>query len=374
MTKRSWQIPSILLTLVLTLAGCGGGGGGGTSSTPAGGNGTPPAPEVAELNFSVKPLAGAIPGGFSAGLSLNDSGQAVGLVDSGSAMNGARWSVGDAAPSATILEPLPGAGNDYSASYAINADGISVGESAQSGTTVAVYWPAGSTAPAALDVSSLLPGAASVAYSINSFGEIAGEAVNDAAGNTRAVYWRDSASLPVLLDNLTTAADAFGSAYAISDAGILAGESLNVDGTRVAVVWRPAAGGGFESPIELPLPAGQVTATALTIDASGLVGGESEEADGTVHGIVWLLDAQGTAEIKHDFGAGTSVAALCDDLDIAAGTSASGSGSDQVKLWDSSDPADSQNPLPGFSRAYGINDAAQIVGLSGLQGFVAIPE
>lgn len=355
-----WINLGLMAVAALTLSACGGGGSGG-------GGGPAPEPPVSSLVFETVALEG-LGGTFSAGIAINFEGLAVGFSDDGDSIKGAKWTVTAANPVATELEPL--AGNDYSAAYGVNSLGAAVGESQSGIPSVAVLWPAGVTQPTALSVAGLHEGGFSAAYGINTDGEIVGEGVIDAAGNTAALYWANSAASPV---QLATLGGSFASAYFINEFGLIVGESQKLNGDVVGALWRPAAGGGYEEPVELSFLAGDVSAVAFGINVDGKIVGESEAANGTVRGIVWTLNNAGdTVASIENLGSNTSAGAVNDDH-LIVGYSAALSGNDRAAIWNVNDLEDSQNIAAAFSQSYGVNNANQVVGLSAGQAFAALP-
>jgi uncharacterized membrane protein len=364
MKKLKLGILGMLVGVALTLASCGGGGGGGGAGGGGGGGGQ----TVAGLTFDLKALQSFLAGAFGAGVANNNSDQAVGMSDNGTAIKAALWTITDANPQPTALEPL--AGGTYSAAYGINDSGIAVGESAANANTVAVFWGAGATTATALGT--LGSAGFSAAYSVNNDGKIVGEEVVDGSGNTAPVFWSGTTAVPV---NLGTLGGEFGSAYFISEGGLIVGEAEVAAGGAVhAAFWRPAAvAGTYQAPVALAPLAGHLSSVAFGIDGSGRIVGESEAADGTVHGVIWTLDAAGTVTGTEDLGAGTSLVAG-NGVSRVVGFTAAGTGSDQAAIWDSANSADNQNLGPIFSQAYDVNDSTQVVGISGAQAFVAIPQ
>ncbi len=359
-------ILGLMAGVALTLAACGGGGGGGGGGAGGGGGGG--GQTVGGLTFDLKVLQSFLAGAFGAGVANNNSDQAVGMSDNGTAIKAALWTVTDANPQPTALEPL--SGGTYSAAYDINDNGVTVGESAANATTVAVFWGAGSTSASALGT--LGSAGFSAAYSVNNSGQIVGEEVVDASGNTAPIFWSGTTATPV---NLGTLGGEFGSAYFISEGGLIVGEAEIAAGGAVhGALWRPApVAGTYQSPVALPPLAGHLSSVAFGIDGSGRIIGESEAADGTVHGVIWTVNASGAVTGSEDLGAGTSLAAG-NSVGRVVGFTAAGTGSDRAAVWNGADVADSQNFGAAFSQAYDVNDSTQVVGIAGAQGFVAIPQ
>lgn len=376
------KLRNILIAMLaagtLALAGCGGGGGGGTGDgggavgggVVGGGGGPDPTP-VTTTTFSTT-LLGGLGGSFSAGIAINDSGLAVGLADNGSSIKGAKWTVTDAAPAATMLAPLTG--NNYSAAYGVNTAGIAVGESGATvnttadANTVAVFWSGSAVAqlPAPADNHG-----AYAAYSINATGQIVGESVKDAQGNTKAVLWLRPTTDSAILDTLHQDGWDYSAAYFIHDDGVIVGEAKPAGGAPRGVVWTPVAPDSYTFTLLPPLTGG-ASSVAFGIDAQGRIVGESEASNGTVNGVIWTVNILGTAiTTTQDLGANSSAQAV-NDAERVVGYS--GAGSAGSLLWNLASLADFKSLAPAFSQAYGINAGNQVVGISDNRAFVAIPQ
>lgn len=376
------QLRNILIGLVaasaLTLAGCGGGGGGGGGggAGDGGGGGAADPTPVTNTTFSVVPLGG-LNGSFSAGIAINDGGMAVGFADNGSSIKGAKWTVTDADPVATALEPLPG--NNYSAAYGVNSDGIAVGESGDfvaavpDANTVAVFWIENAVPllPTPLPAPADNQGAYA-AYSINASDEIVGESVMDASGNTKAILWDSPESTSTMNDTLHQAGWDYSAAYFIHDDGVIVGEAKPASGPPQGVIWTPApppaAHGSYSPPLLLPPLTVGGSSVAFGIDDQGRVVGESETSAGVIHGVIWTVNTLGTEVTSQDLGANTSAQAV-NDAERFVGYSGAGS-----LLWSLAKREDFKSLAPAFSQAYGINGANQVVGISDNRAFVAIPQ
>ncbi|MCP3176657.1 hypothetical protein MJO47_06040 [Desulfuromonas sp. KJ2020] len=367
-SHRKHLLSGLLLAGILSLAGCGGSGGGGGQTDPNGptpGSGT---------TFTTVDLQG-VGGQFSVAVAINDAGLAVGYADGTNGLKGAEWNVGDSAPAATLLQPLPG--NNHSAAYGVNDFGIRVGESEVGADTtdmaddrtVAVFWSSGSTEATALSTVGLFQSGASAALSISDDGLIVGEAAYDSIGNTVAVMWPSTSSDPVILSHLSADAEAFSSASFIGEDAVVVGESRNDEGEVQAVVWSPGPNGGYLDPTALSvLSASQVASAAYGRDEAGRIVGEVELASGEVHGIIWNTDGS----IAADLGSNTTAQAI-NNADILVGHAEVLSGNDQTAFWNADYPSIEPNLGVPFSQAYGINNYNQIVGLRGWTAFVALP-
>lgn len=372
-------LTGLLVTGILTLAGCGGNGGGG-GNNDGGGVVVDPTP-VTNTAFNLVNLTG-LGGSFSAGVAINDGGLAVGFADDGTSTKGAKWTVTDAAPAATPLSPL--GGNTYSAAYGVNAAGVAVGESGTTvstidpitnaivttidGNTVAVVWSAADAQ--LLPATGLFAGGTSAAYAISDDGKVVGEAVNDAAGNTVAIVWPSTVTAPVILGNLP--GGTFASAYFIGSDGRIIGEARNSAGQVQAVVWTPAAGGVFaagQAPTPLAELTGQLASVALGVEANGRIVGEAELPGNVVHGVIWNADGS----VAADLGANTSLQAI-NSVDRLVGYATPDATGTRAAIWNGASLVDTKNVAPAGSQAFGVNASSQIIGSNGVQAFVAIPQ
>ncbi|MHB1400375.1 MAG: hypothetical protein ACYDAI_18055 [Trichloromonadaceae bacterium] len=341
------KLRNILIVMLaagtLALAGCGGGGGGGgggagDGGVGGGGNGGVGNPTpVTTTTFSTI-LLDDRGGSFSAGIAINDSGMAVGLVDDGSSIKGAKWAIAGATPTAIVLAPL--IENNYSAAYGINALGTVVGESGATvnstadANTVAVYWKGSAVTQLPAPTDNL---GAYAAYSINASDLIVGESVKDAQGNTKAVLWLETPTGWAILDTLHQDGWDYSAAYFIHDDGLIVGEAKPNGGSPQGVVWTPAAGDNYTVTLLPPLTGG-ASSVAFGIDTQGRIVGESETGNGTVNGVIWTVNTLGTViTATQDLGANSSAQAL-NDAERVVGYS--GAGSTGSLLWNLANLAD----------------------------------
>lgn len=364
----------------LALTACGGGGGGTSGGSGGGGGGGGSQGPVAGTVFNTVALDG-LSGSFSAGVAINNAAtpEVVGFAeDSNQTVKAVSWTISGITPS-TASELSPLAGNSYSAAYGINDSGLAVGESGAFAdvnglpvadrNTVAVAWTAGAVDATALSTSGLLAGGASAAYGINSSGRIVGEAAYNLGGDTVAVIWVSVGANPVVLPHLFSGGTPVSAAYFINNDGSIVGESRNADGRMQAVAWIPGSGGDYGPPVAMLGVANQAASVAFAIDLDGRVVGEAELQDGTVQGMVWNDDGSTVASLGSD-----TSAAAANNADWIVGYSSAASGSDRAAAWNASDVNDSQNLASAFSQAYSVNDQNQIVGISGTQAMVALPQ
>lgn len=351
----------------LTLAGCGGS----SSSGPAAGQDSDPTP-VQNTVFSDPITLNGLGGTFSAGITINADGLAVGIVTTeGGMIRGAKWQVTDESPQAISLDPLDG--NVASAAYGINRAGIAVGESQGANSAVAVMWDEAGVITA-------LPVAghegSSSAYSINDLGLIVGESSPVAEGNSVAVMWDLDNGTSVSLHQAEWESSA---AYYVHHDGLIVGEAKPANGPRRGVIWTPAGEGQFE--VLLLAPADNdpnATSVAFGVDQFGRVIGETQ-VDGVVSGTLWSVNVVGNGLEDETQVAGENVSLQAiNDHDRIVGYTDALSGNDRAGVWNLADTEDNQNVAEAFSQAYGVNSATQIVGVrisdSEYQAFAVIPQ
>ncbi len=347
-------------------------GTGGTGGTGGGTGGGDDEPTVADTDFNPVVLVG-LGGNFSAGVAINIDGLAVGLSDNGSSVKGAKWLVTDASPTAIELSPLDG--NNYSAAYGVNDFGVAVGESGAIGSEP--------------------------------------DAIADA--NTVAVYWPSGDTLPSALSTEGLFAGGASAAFAINENGEIVGEAVNDDlGNTVAVYWASTSA----DPLVLNNLSGGSFSSAYFISSVGDVVGEAQNAQGQAQAAVWVPSAGGGYEapsslnpvannqirsaafgidfngsivgeaelvsglqgviwntdgsVDSTLGEDTSAQAI-NDVDRVVGYTAALSDSDHAAIWNAASIADFRNLASIFSQAYALNDNNEIVGMVGNQAFAAIP-
>ncbi len=363
-----------LLALTMALAGCGGGGGGSAANPDIDGDGIPntadalPNDPTRFAGSTTVLLAGITGGAFNTAMGINNNNQVIGLAENAATeVKAVRWNVNATTRTASApvtLEPL--AGNTYSAAYGINDAGVAVGESASGADTVAAFWPAGGTTATALSLTGFTVPAA--AYHINNAGQAVGEAT--VGGLNRAVLWNNTAATPVALGTLT--GGTYSSVYFINDGGLAVGEADNAAGATRAVAWLVSPLGAITAgPVDLGTLAGHAASFALGVDASGRVVGESETDSGESHATLWTINPQ-TLAVTARTDLGTGGAHAINTTNRIAGHLGTPS---LATLWDTRNTNLANGVSTGatFSQAFGLNNGNLVVGLSGTQGFVAVP-
>jgi uncharacterized membrane protein len=375
---RYWIVAAALTAL--TACG-GGGGGGGVAGLPGGGDGNGTPGDTALFTATaLQTLAGST---FSVAAGINGLDEVVGISNGAATpltFKAALWRVtaagGAAASEVTLLAMPPGAGA-YSAANAINDSGVIVGEveSTPGGPVAAVLWPSRTATSAEVVLLPQMGASRSAAYGINSAGRIVGEL--DSGTDSFAVLWPDRTTAPVILPTIAGQRDA--AAFFINDLGEVVGE-LADDREIHAVLWRPDAAGAYTNmPLLLPLAGALVggDCTALAINAAGDIAGEVTDPTGKLHAVRWIRGADGSYTVT-DLGAapaGSSASGINDGGRIVGHVQAAADGAATAQTWAAgSDAGVVLDPTLGESRAFAIDAAGRVVGRSGNQAFIALPQ
>jgi probable HAF family extracellular repeat protein len=200
-------------------------------------------------NGSMKPLPPFSGGNISEAFGANNSGQIVGIAETGYAdPTCMRPQVLDYiaviwGPDSSMQALNPYGNDQISAAVAINSNGQVVGGSgpcaplSPSIGAHAVLWQSGSST--ATDLGSLGGTTNNVAFGINGEGQIVG--ISGLVGNTaaRAFLWQDGGPMQ---DLGTLPGDVLSIAYSINDTGQVVGQSCDPTGNCRAVVWQDGVG------------------------------------------------------------------------------------------------------------------------------------
>ena len=187
-----------------------------------------------------------------------------------------------------------------------------------------------------------------VAYGINASGQVVGFAEN--ASGRKGVVWNGTS--PTILTGLTSSG---GIPYSINDAGTIAGQS-----NSKAVIWNgttPTALGSL----------GGSNSIAYGINNAGqVVGWSKTSGDAATNAVRW----NGTVPTTLDGLGGTSFAYAINATGQAAGLAYT-TGNSQAKavIWNGTTPTTLGSLGGNFGSAYGINDAGQVIGMSGSRAF-----
>ncbi len=164
---------------------------------------------------------------------------------------------------------------------------------------------------------------------INNIGQVVGSFVA-ANGNEHAALWQKDSQGNYSVTDLGTLGSVgnVSRALGINDAGQVVGIAFNDNGDERAVLWQKDPQGNYSITDLGTLGGGQ--GAASEINDAGQVAGFAFTANGEQHAVLWQKDSQGNYSIT--------------DLRTLGGTAA-------------------------FSRAYGINAVAQVVGLTSTPPF-----
>jgi len=250
------------------------------------------------------------------------------------------------AVSYSITELLPAKGDMETFAYGINAHGDVVGQSLSGDLSgSAVLWKNG--VPGVPKLLSTLDGGNSLARGINDIGQISGYSGN---GGT-PVLWTNG--IPA---NLATPAFPVGQASGINNAGKVVGEARLV-GQLKPILWNGP------QPLNIPLP-GPNFMGAVTINGHGKVAGFGAWPDGD-RAIVWN-SSDGSSTILPSLGASFSKAIGINNAGEVVGVSSENTPiAPHAVVWNGSVITDLGVPLGARSEAVGINNFGKIVGSSG---------
>ena len=197
---------------------------------------------------------------------INNAGQAVGYSDVGPAeFHAAIWERG-------VIRSLGTLGGVFSRARAINDVGVAAGmsDNANGNARGCIWWPNGTTTELPT-----LGGSESQAMDINERNQVVGFA-RDFNNVGRAFFWAKGA-----LFELPSLGDKFTKAEAINNFGVIAGWSQTADGYFHAVSWDSSY------PVDLGTVGGN-NSWAYDINDNGIIVGTSEDANGLLRATVWL--------------------------------------------------------------------------------------
>ena len=245
-------------------------------------------------------------------------------------------------------------GGGQSKAYGLNDLGQVVGESeTPSGESRAFLWlpePAYAL-PAGMNDLGTLGGSESVAFGINNLGQVVGRADTDAAGIYHAFLWDPQSGM----QDLGTLGGQVSEAYAINDLGDVVGRAQNADGVfRAFYRWSE----GLMEWVPLILPGDQESAGF----AIGYANLHMAGASYSTMNHAFAFGGEAGLYVLEDFGFGSTAFGL-DDL-RRVGSVTLESSADHAALWETLAVTDLGTLGGTNSRAYAINDFAQIVGES----------
>ena len=302
--------------------------------------------------YSTVDLGLVVSGHISLARKINVHGQVAGRTGalSGVDTRAVVWTVGGL----QILGALPG--GDFSAAYGINDSGVVVGSS----NTATIVRPFIWTSSQGMRPLPSLPGdRGGEALAINNNGEVVGYSTG--ATGAVAVLWTSDGEIV----RIGTLPDGTSSrAVAINNAGQVVGWSRSAAGRR-AFLW--SARDGIRDLGTLP---GDTESDALDINDSGYVVGASIGRNRHTSAFLWT-PSTGMVRLQTLQGGNYSRAIGINNKGQIVGTSASSAGTRAV-IWSYTGAIRDLHGLsrPGFldvimSEAQAINDAGQIVALSG---------
>ena len=247
-------------------------------------------------------------------------------------------------------------------------------EAAPGGAVVPAFWPSRTATLAQVVLLQQGTATQGAAYGINTAGRIVGELLT--GGIPSAATWSGPAAAPVNLPEATGTIAS--SAHFINDNGEIVGQVTDAIGEHAAL-WRPDAAGAYASaPILLP---GTTTmsgsSVALANNTAGTIVGEVTDNVGKVHAVKWTRDAAGTYT-PVDLGSASisSGAAGINDRGLVVGNAVIDvGGASRANSWDADTDTDlTVDATLGNSQAYAINAANRVVGVKGVQAFIAVPK
>jgi probable HAF family extracellular repeat protein/T5SS/PEP-CTERM-associated repeat protein len=344
-SMRRYLLPMLLITVLLGSTGAAGRppaarAGNAEAALPAGPSTAP--------RYTITDL-GALGGGITKGMGVNEHGQVVGSSQLGNYFYAFLWDDG----SMTNLGALAGLG---SWAHDINNAGQVVGVSQLSNfNSHAFRWQNG-----AMQDLGTLGGPLSYAFDINNSGQTAGSAERADDGIHHAVLWGSGGIVD--LGDLGNLWDTDSAAYGINDAGQVVGGSYNDAGEFHAFRWQ---NGGMQDLGTL----GGDTGTAMAINEAGQVVGASRPAGSIpVHAFLW----DGGMQDLGALGWNQSIAFDINEKEQVVGALQSGQSS-HAFVWANGQMQDLNGLIPAnsgwvLSEAHAINDKGQITGFGTVNG------
>ncbi len=266
---------------------------------------------------------------------------------------------------------LAGLGGNFSAGVAINIDGLAVGLSDDGSSVKGAKWQVTEASPAAvIELSPLDGNNYSAAYGVNDPGVAVGEsgaivgveldAIADA--NTVAVYWPIGVTVPSALSTEGLFAGGASAAFAINENGEIVGEAVNDDfGNTVGIYWASTSA----DPVVLGNLSEGSFSSAYFISSVGDIVGEAQNADGQAQAVVWVLSTGGGYEAPSSLNpvANNQIRSAAFGIDFngsIVGEAELESGELQGVIWNTNGSVDST--LGENTSAQAINDVDRVVG------------
>jgi probable HAF family extracellular repeat protein len=319
-----------------------------------------PRPSLALAAGATVTDLGTLPGGSDAEAhAINNLGQVAGWSTLTQPSNGryhaVRWTAAGALQDLGVLGTTPE--SDFSEARGSNDQGAVVGSSSTAaGEEHAFLW----TASAGMQGLGTLPGGTmSQAFDVNRYGQVVGQslAAVDESYDFHAFLWTAEGGM----QDLGTLGGRWSRAQAINDAGQVVGQSGPAEGGQHAFLWTSA--GGMQDLGTLGGP----FSVANDVNAAGQVVGRSSTQSGFEHAFLWTPDA-GMQDLGVLPGDEVSIAYGVNDYAQVVGLSIDQeTGRDHAFVWTA---GDGMRELPGLggedSEAHQINNSGQVAGMSEL--------
>gem|GEM_PF-3472946 len=243
----------------------------------------------------------------SLGSAINDSGEIVGEVFSGSGATSTAEPAVWSSSSTTPVEPAQtfgsgnsGAGTTYL--WGVNNSGAFVGGTQLAGNSdsTATYWASSTATPVKMSAGSAV---GAIAFAINTGGEIAGniQVSNSATAVTHACIWSSYSAAPTLLKEISGGTSS--GAVALNSYGEVLGWEAESDGKQHVLIWStPGATPKDISPDSAPTVAlfspkliGSLndSGVAVWLSVTNELGGEIYTPASGVKNLTTLLDSSG---------------------------------------------------------------------------------
>ncbi|MGH7411679.1 MAG: alpha/beta fold hydrolase [Candidatus Methylomirabilis sp.] len=165
---------------------------------------------------------------------------------------------------------------------------------------------------------------------------------------------------------------------AINNVGQVVGTVVNANGDEHAALWQKDSQGNYSVTDLGTLGGAGTSSRAFGINAAGQVVGESSTDNGVDHPVLWQKDPQGNYSITDlaTLGGGQGTARAINDAGQVAGFAFNANGEQHAVLWQKDSQGNysitdlrTLGGAAAFSRAYGINAVAQVVGLTSTPPF-----
>jgi probable HAF family extracellular repeat protein len=204
------------------------------------------------------------------------------------------------------------------------------------------------------------------AHAVSATGVVVGS-----SGDRAPTRWVPGAAGSWSVQYLGSLGGTYGYAFDVNDQGTIVGYADNSAGSTRAFRWTEATG-----MVSLALLSGAISSRALGLNADGTIVGTTNVSSGAQVPVVWASDG-GVHALQLCPGLAMGDGQDVNDAGVVVGTCFAGGGGPALPVrWDP-DPSNpggwlapvSLGSLGGSSgRAYGINNAGQVVGISDVNG------